>query len=106
MAFTVHQFRKPGLALLEPLYCATIVLGGYSSHSGKIYYIQDADLSLYMWHHLRRTLAFYASGLVTPSIHLLPAKFASVRAEPLMGHILSSSTLALIYDICTSRSPA
>jgi len=54
-----------------PLYCATIVLGGYSSHSGKIHYFHDADLPLYMRHHLGQTLAFYASGLVTPSIHLL-----------------------------------
>ena len=57
----------------DPMYCATIVLGGYSSHSGKIHYIQDADLSLYMQHHLWRTLAIYASGLVTPSIHGLPS---------------------------------
>src|SRR5882724_5347831 len=85
------------------LYCATIALGGYSSHSGKIHIIQDADLSLYMWHHLWQTLAIYASGLVTPSIHLLPADLASVRTEPLMGHILGSSTSALIYQACTSK---
>src|SRR5882724_13715222 len=29
----------------EEMYCATIVLGRYSSHSGKNHYIQDADLS-------------------------------------------------------------
>src|SRR5882724_1801095 len=90
----------------EEVYCATIVLGRYSSHSGKIHYIQDADLFLYMWHHLRQTLAFYASGLVTPSIHLLPAKFASVQAKPLTGHILGSSTSALIYQAGESKGVA
>src|SRR5882724_2014878 len=90
----------------EMLYCATIVLGGYSSHSGKIHYIQDADLSLYVQHHLRRTLAFYALGLVTPSIHLLPAEFASIQAEPLTGHILSSSTSAFIYQACALKGVA
>src|SRR5882724_2490629 len=88
------------------LYCATIALGRYSSHSGKIHYIQDADLSLYMRHHLWRTLAIYPSGLVTPSIHLLPADFASVRTEPLMGHTLGSSTSAFIYQACTLKGVA
>src|SRR5882724_10311712 len=72
--------------MLGVLYCATIVLGRYSSHSGKIHYIQDANLSLYMQHHLWQTLAIYTSGLITPSIHGLLADFASVQAEPLMGH--------------------
>ena len=49
-------FIKPHVLTLpldpDLVYCATIVLGRYSSHSGKIHYIQDADLSLYMWHHL------------------------------------------------------
>src|SRR5882724_951833 len=62
----------------EEVYGATIALGRYSSHSGKIHYIQDGDLCLYMWHHLQRTLAIYTLGLITPSIHILPADFASV----------------------------
>ena len=32
--------------------------------------------------------------------------FASVQAKPLAGHILSSSTSALIYHICTSKGVA
>jgi len=63
---------------LEEVYCATIALGRYSSHSGKIHYIQDGNLCLYMQHNLRQTLAIYTPGLVTPSIHVLLAKFASV----------------------------
>src|SRR5882724_2977127 len=58
-----------------PLYCATIALGGYSSHSGKIHYIQDGDLSLYMWHPLRQTLAINTPGFLTPSIYFTSIQF-------------------------------
>src|SRR5882724_11756019 len=34
---------------------------------------------------------------------LLPADFASIRAKPLAGHILGSSTAALIYHACASK---
>ena len=43
----------------------------------------------------------WASSLL-PST-LLPANFASVWAEPLAGHILDSSTAALIYHACASN---
>src|SRR5882724_11594010 len=112
-SFFIHQCFERGRTdwdsqylSWEEVYCATIALGRYSSHSGNIHIIQDANLSLYMQHHLRRTLAIYALGLVTPSIHLLLADFASVQAEPLTCHILGSSTSALIYQACTSKGVA
>src|SRR5882724_2800751 len=59
----------------ELMYCATIALGGYSSHSGKFHYIQDVDLGLYMQHYLQRTLEINTPGLVTPSIHFTSGQF-------------------------------
>src|SRR5882724_1314752 len=53
----MHTPSMPVDIYVGPLYCATIALGGYSSHSGKIHYIQDGNLCLYMWHHLQQTLA-------------------------------------------------
>src|SRR5882724_4513114 len=59
----------------EEVYCGTIALGGYSSHSGKFHYIQDVNLSLYMWHYLQGTLEINTPGLVTPSIHFTSGQF-------------------------------
>jgi len=42
------QPRSQEKASQTLLYFATIALGIYSSHSGKIHYIQDGDLCLYM----------------------------------------------------------
>ena len=89
----------------DSLYCATIALDGYSSHLGKIHYIQDGNLCLYMWHHLLQTLAINTPGLITPPIHFTSG-WLLLPSEPsqLVGHILSSSTSALIYHVCTSKS--
>ena len=39
----------------EEVYCATIALDRYSLHLGKIHYIQDGDLCLYMQHQFANT---------------------------------------------------
>src|SRR5882724_5969436 len=75
--------------VMTTLYCATIALGGYSLHLGKIHYIQDGDLCLYMWHHLLRTLEINTLGLVIPPIHftssqlLLPSELSHSQVTSL-----------------------
>jgi len=68
------------------LYCATIALGGYSSHFGKIHYIQDGNLSLYMQHHLQQTPAINPPH----SFHLL--YFQPILLASKLSHLQVTSS--------------
>jgi len=97
-----HQVPDRWVRSLIALYCATIVLGRYSSHSGKIHYIQDADLSYICGTTFSELWQFNASGSsLIPSTYfwpiLLPSKPSHSRSHPQLIHI------GLIYQACASK---
>jgi len=78
----------------------TIALGRYSSHSGKIHIIQDADLSLYAASPSANS-GIYALG--SSLLHPLTSGwFASIWAEPLMvtssAHPHRPSSIKLVHQ--------
>jgi len=67
----------------------------------------DGDLFLYMQHHLLWITAIITLFLITPPIHLyFWLIFASIWAEPPMGHIISSFTILSSITSAHQKTPA
>jgi len=89
----LHHHQISGM--LNTLYCATTALDRYPLHSDKTHYIWLVTF-LYIC-----SIAFYKSqqsplmsSSSLPLVFYFQLIFASVRAEPPMGHFISSFTLA------------